>query len=144
MSTDARALSHAARASSEDTIISAVEAAPFDNQSHSSPNLKGDCGTTRSQVGHAHRNLNALVNQRFAVVRHAEGVNLRDEVPASRVVAGEVIVSNYGQFPYARIHEPGEVEAWGEAVAITKFDQLRTLETELEVRAQQLLDRRGV
>ena len=123
---DGGALSHASSATSKHAIVNSVKAAALDDQGHRSPNLEGDCRTTRSQIGHADRNLNALVNQRLAIMSHPQSIQTGNEVASTSIVAIEVAVSNHSQPTNASIDKASEVETRGEPIAIIEVDNAKT------------------
>lgn len=114
-------------------------AASLDDKCGCSPNLEADRGTTWGQVLQAERNLRQLVNQRFAVVGHAQRPQVSLEAPSAQIGAGEVAISNNRQPAYARIDETGEVEAWGDPATIAELHYLAASETKLEVGREHFL-----
>jgi len=125
-------------------LVEVLRAEGFHNQRGFLPNLEGDRGTPRSQINQTQRNLRRAVDQRFAVVGHPQGVDVRVECVRCTSGAGEVAVSDHLQAANAGVHEPTEVEAGDDAIAVSRVHNLRTSEAQLEVCGHDFLNGGGV
>ena len=128
-------------ASGEPPGVSTVRTLVLDDQGRLGPHLERDRSTTGNQILQCQWNLRNLVDQGLPVVRHSETEDVGPERPIPDVDSWEVRVRNYSQTTNSRVDETREVEPWGDTVSICEVHHLTTLESELEVHAQKLLDR---
>lgn len=82
------------RASTPNISELALSAHGFDNEGGLSPHLKLNRGTARDEIAEAERNLSPLVDQRFTIMHHTQGIDAGAKGCRSRSILGEVAISN--------------------------------------------------
>lgn len=116
----------------------------FYNQGCLGPDFKRDCGARRYKVDQTKWDLCCPIHQRIAVVLHPKGIQGRSECSVPHIGAGEVSVRHDRQATNGSIDEPSEVETGDQPITVILENDLRTLEAELEVSRQHLLNCLGM
>ena len=111
------------------------------DQSGLFPNLERDGGTPWREVNQRQGYLCRAIDQRLPVMGHAKRIESRREVGVPTIRReGKVVVRDHLEATNSGVYETAKVEARNDTVSLGVVQDLRTLVSQLEVRAHHFLD----